>query len=37
MKFVKKIPPTDFKLSEELAAAGWRKIKEPKSGGRSGL
>jgi hypothetical protein len=31
MKFVKKIPPTDYKLSAELVADGWRKIKEPKN------
>jgi hypothetical protein len=31
MKFVKKIPPTDKKLSEKLVTDGWRKIKEPKN------
>jgi len=31
MKFVKKIPSVDEKLSKKLVSYGWRKIKEPKN------
>lgn len=31
MKFVRKIPATDKKLSKKLVADGWTKIKEPKN------
>jgi len=31
MRFVRRIPATDKKLSEKLVAENWRKIKEPKN------
>ncbi|MCB2293402.1 DUF3267 domain-containing protein [Clostridium algoriphilum] len=31
MKYVKKIPPTDKTLSDELLASGWKKLKEPSN------